>query len=112
MRLLARFPRLAAWVMALALVGMGTLCALQGLRALDPGVPSRLEHVHGIIVAMRAGDRFAMRVPGHTGNVWFRVANGAHISLAHVLRHLQEHAPTDVYYQDQQQGPPLAWIAD
>ncbi len=39
MGLLARFPRLAAWIMALALVSMGTLCAIQGLRALEPGAP-------------------------------------------------------------------------
>ena len=112
MGLLARYPRLAAWIMTLALVSVGTLCAIQGLRALEPVAPTHLDHAHGIIVAMQAGERFAMRVPGHAGNVWFQVARGAHISLAHILRHLQEHAPTDVYYQDQRQGMPLAWVAD
>lgn len=112
MGLFARFPRLAAWVIVLALLGMGTLCALQGLRMLEPDAPPRLEHVHGVIVAMRGDDEFAVRAPGHTGTIWFRVAHGAPISLAHVQRHLQEHAPTDVYYQDQQGDMPLAWIAD
>lgn len=112
MSLFARFPRLTAWVLVLALLGMGTLCALQGLRALDSSAPPRLDFVHGTIVAIQAPDRFAVRVSGHTGNIWFRVAHGAHISLAHIQRHLRERAPTDIYYQDQQQGMPLAWIAD
>lgn len=112
MGLLARFPRIAAWLVVLALVGMGTLCALQGLRALEPQTPERLEHVHGIVVAMRAGDQFAVRAPGHVGIIWFRIASGARISLAHLERHLQEHASTDVYYLDQGQDMPLAWVAD
>lgn len=112
MGLLARFPRLAAWVVVLALVSVGTLCALQGLRALEPGTPSHLDHIHGIVVAMQEGDRFAVRVPGHATMVWFRIAQGAPISLAHIERHMQEHAPTDVFYQDQQNGMPLAWVAD
>jgi hypothetical protein len=108
MGLLARFPRLAAWVVVLALVSMGTVCALQGLRALEPETPQRLDHIHGVVVAMQSGDRFAVRVPGHASAIWFRIAPGAHISLAHIQRHLQEHAPTDVYYQDRRQGTPLA----
>jgi hypothetical protein len=112
MGLLVRFPRLAAWMVVLVLVGVGTLGALQGLQALEPEIPSHLDHIHGTVVAMRAGDRFAVRVQDHTRMVWFRIAQGAPISLAHIQRHLQEHAPTDVYYQDQGKGLPLAWVAD
>lgn len=112
MGLLVRFPRLAAWVVVVALVGVGTLCALQGLRVLEPETPSHLDHMHGIVVAMQAGGRFAVRVPGHAKMVWFRIALGAPISLAHVERHMQEHAPTDVFYLDQPEGLPLAWVAD
>jgi len=53
-----------------------------------------------------------VRVPGHAKMVWFRIAQGAPISLAHIQRHMQEHAPTDVFYLDQPQGLPLAWVAD
>lgn len=116
MGLFARFPKLTAWVIVLAVVSVGTLCAVQGLRALEPGAPPYLSHVQGIVVAVQAGGAFAVRVPGHAGqpgnNLWFHVAHGAHISLAHLQRHLQEHAPTDVYYQSQRQGLPLAWVAD
>jgi len=119
MGLLARFPKFAAWVIVLLLVGVGTLCALRGLRALEPGAPPHLNHIQGIVVAVRAGGDFAVRVAdhagrtGHTGNtLWFHVAQGARVSLAHLQRHLQERAPTDVFYLDQRQGLPLAWIAD
>lgn len=116
MGLFARFPKLAAWVMVLALVGVGTLSAWQGLRALEPGAPSHLSHIQGVVVAVRAGGEFAVRVPSHSGHpgntLWFQVAHGARISLAHLQRHLRERAPTDVYYQDQRQGLSLAWVAD
>lgn len=119
MGLLARFPKLAAWVIVLLLVGVGTLCALRGLRALEPGAPPHLSHVQGIVIAVRTSGEFAVRVvghasrSGHAGNtLWFHVAQGARISLAHLQRHLQERAPTDVFYLDQRQGLPLAWVAD
>jgi hypothetical protein len=112
MRLLARFPTFTAWVVTLALIGVGTLATLQGLRALEPSAPSHLDHLHGVIVAIRAGDLFAIKVAGYTEPVWFRVAQGAPISFAHVLRHLHEQAPTDVYYLTESHGLPLAWIAD
>ena len=113
MRLLARFPSLTAWVVVLALIAVGTLAALQGLRALQPSAPGDLEHMHGVIVATRAGDMFGVEVSGHTKLVWFRVDQGAPISFAHILRHMREHAPTDIYYEEAQNGEmPLAWIAD
>jgi hypothetical protein len=108
----ARFPRVAAWLMTLALLGLTTVCALQGLRALEPGAPDHLDHVHGVITAMRGGGVFAVRVSGRPGVVWFRIARGAHISLAHLERHLHEQAATDVYYVDQPREPLLAWLAD
>lgn len=112
MMFLMRFPRVTAWIVTLALIGFATLGALQGLRALEPGAPQRMEHAHGIITAMRGTDDFAVRVPGHAEVVWFHIAQGAHVSCAHLLRHLRERAPTDIYYLDQQHGPQLAWIVD
>jgi hypothetical protein len=66
----------------------------------------------GIVPAMRGSDAFAARIPGHAGVVWFHIARGAHISLAHLQRHMREQAPTDIYYEAQRQGALLAWIAD
>lgn len=103
---------IAAWLLTLVLVGAGTLGALQGLRALEPSAPARLEYAHGVIVSIRGNDTFAVRESKRPGAVWFRIARGSHISLAHLRRHLSEQAPTDVFYQSQPQGPPLAWLAD
>lgn len=112
MTLPARYSQVAAWLMTLTLVAAMTLGALQGLRALEPGAPGQLDDAHGVIVAIVGNDTFAVRESEHASPVWFRIAHGAHISLTHLRRHLAEHAPTDVSYQNQRQGMPLAWLAD
>jgi hypothetical protein len=112
MGLVARFPRMSAWLMVLVILGATTLGTLQALHALEPAMPAHLERVHGIIVAIRAGEIFAVRVPGRTQLLWFRAAPDAPISMAHLWRHLHERAGTDIFYLDQGQGPLLAWIAD
>jgi hypothetical protein len=112
MREPARYSLVAAWLIVLVLVGIVTLGALQGLRALEPDAPTHLDHVHGVIVAIQGNDTFAVREPTHARPIWFRIARGAHISFAHLRRHFDEQAPTDVFYQNQRHGPPLAWLAD
>jgi hypothetical protein len=112
MRLLTRYPRLGAWIVVIVLVGAATLTALQGTRALEAPTPAHLSYIHGLIVAIRPGNEFGVRVAGHSAVMWFQVARGARVSLAHLQRHLHEGAPTDVYYQNQQRGLPLAWVAD
>jgi hypothetical protein len=112
MALFSRFPRLAAWIVSLALIGAGTYGGLLGLRALEPVLPAHLAHIHGVIVAVRMNGMFAVQVPGKASLLWFRPAPGAPISLAHLWRHVHERAGTDVFYQPQPQGVPLAWEAD
>lgn len=116
MRLLTRFPSLTAWIITLALIGAVTLAAVRGVEMLEPSIPTHLDHMHGEIVAMSAGGLFAVEEPGqasgHGKLIWFRVARGAHISLAHIQRHLHEHAPTDIYYETAAPGVLLAWVAD
>ena len=110
-----RWPRLAAWVVTLALVAAGTWGSLQGVRLLQPappGTPRGLEAAHGLIVAIRRDESFAVRVAGRSALLWLRPARGASISLAHLWRHLREHAPTDVIYQVVRGGVPIAWSAD
>jgi len=116
MSLIARFPRLAAWIVSLALVTAGTWGGIFGLHALEPELPAHLAHVHGLVVAIRANSWFAVQVLGHAGVIWFKPAPGASISMEHLWRHLRERAATDVYYQMPQQfqvqGVWLAWDAD
>ena len=110
----AHYPRLAAWVVLLALIGVGTFGGVLGLRALEPVVPANLTHVHGIVVVVESNGKFAVQTPEHNSPLWFIVAPGAPISLDHLRRHLHERAATDVYYQAQnrQRGLFLAWKAD
>jgi hypothetical protein len=111
-RLIARFPRIAAWVVACALVGAVTAEALVGLGLTQAATPQHCEHAHGVVVAMRATGQFALRVAGRPGLLWLQPAIGAPISLAHVWRHLREHAATDVIYSEQPHGVLIAWSAD
>ena len=108
----ARWPRLAAWLVVLALVGVTTVAGLWAMRQLAPVAPRGAEHVEGVVVAMRQDGAFALRVPGHAGVLWLRPAPGAPISLEHLWRHMREHAETDVTYQSERQGMSLAWSAD
>jgi hypothetical protein len=110
-----RWPRIAAWVVTLALVAAGTWGSLQGLRLLQPVPPVAargMEVAHGLIVTIRHDDTFAVRLPGRRALLWLRPARGAPISMDHLWRHLHERAPTDVVYQMTRQGLPLAWSAD
>lgn len=110
-----RMPRLAAWLVTLVLVAAGTWGCLQGVQVLQSapaGDQSQMGHAHGLIVAIRPDESFAIRVPGQRGVLWVRPAPGAPISMDHLWRHLHERAPTDVVYQPVRKGLPLAWIAD
>jgi hypothetical protein len=112
MTLIARYPRIAAWVISLALIAALTLGGIQALRALEPQVPASLAHMHGVIVAVHQDSVFGVRAQGQTKTHWFRPAPGAPISMQHLLRHLHERAATDIYYQARSQGVWLAWEAD
>jgi hypothetical protein len=112
MALLLRFPRFTAWLVATLLVGGATSGAALGLHALATLAPVPLRHVQGLIVAVQGSDEFALSVPGRPGVEWFRVAPGAHVSMAHLRRHERERAATDVIYEAVGRGMPLAWTAD
>jgi len=104
MSVIARYPRVGAWLVAMALIGTGTAAGLLGLRVLQPAMPTGMEHVHGVVVAVEANGIFALQVAGHAGWLWFRPAPGAPISLAHLRRHLRERAATDVWYAEAPMG--------
>jgi hypothetical protein len=112
--MIARFPRLAAWLTAVVLIAITTAGSLMGLRLLPPPAPAAASahHVHGLIVAIHDGHEFALEVPGQRGMEWFHIAPGAPISVAHLWRHLHERAPTDVTYQVENSGMLVAMSAD
>jgi len=113
MKLHARFPRFTAWLVVAALIGTTTIAAVAALHTLGSSTSLQLHHAHGVITAIQGNDEFALEVPGRPDVEWFRVAPGAHISMAHLWRHLHERAATDVLYQVAAgPGMPLAWTAD
>jgi hypothetical protein len=112
MGLIARFPHLSAWIVCCALIGTVTVEALLGLALGGQSLPANVDHVHGLIVAVRPTGVFALRVEGHAEVLWFQSAAGARISLAHLWRHLRERAGTDVVYQSLRPGILVAWSAD
>jgi ferredoxin-NADP reductase len=105
-----------AWLVALVLVGAGTRASIAGLRALAPPLPPAMGagyvHEQGEVVALGSHGMFAVRVPGRTAMLWLQPAPGAHISMAHLRRHLTERAPTDVLYRVGPHGSLLAVAAD
>lgn len=110
--MIARFPRLAAWVTAVALIGLSTAGSVLGLRALPSAQPSNYQHAHGLVVAIRGEREFALEVPGHAGMEWFEIAPGTRISMAHLWRHLHERAPTDITFEVEGTGMLMAQSAD
>lgn len=110
----AHYPRLAAWVVSLALIGIATFGGVLGLRALTPALPANLAHAQGVVVMVENNGTFAVKVPEFNSPLWFRIVNGAPISLDHLRRHQRERATTDVYYQNniRQRGMFPAWEAD
>lgn len=110
--MISRFPRLASWVTAVALIGLTTAGPLLGLRALPLAQPGSYRHIEGHIVAIRGEREFALEVPGHSGMEWFEIASGTPISMAHLWRHLHERAPTDVIYEVEGAGKLMAMSAD
>jgi hypothetical protein len=113
MTALARHPRLAAWVIVLALIALLALRGAKALPLLEPPAPAGLAHIQGVIIAVHPDSVFGVQIPGQSKPQWFRPAPGAPISLDHLLRHLHERATTDIAYQPGQTHPIwLAWQAD
>lgn len=110
--MLTRFPRTMAWLVTLLVIGLATSATILGIHTLSLSSAAERHHAHGVIVAIKGDDRFALKVAGHPGVEWFRPAPGAPISMAHLWRHLHEGAATDVTYQMAGSGMMLAWSAD
>src|SRR5262249_16009688 len=110
-RLVVRFPQLAAWIVCLVLLAAVTLEVTAGVVLGGPAEARRAEHVHGVVVAVQPNGDFALHIGGQEGTLWFHLAAGSAISLAHLRRHLVEHAETDVVYCVDAGGALQAWSA-
>ncbi len=97
------FPRIAAAICVLLLIGSLAVVAVGGVALLGPMFAhgDDVAHAQGKIVAIGPGMNFMLQTA--TGQrLNFQCSNQCRASLGHMQRHLREHALTDVYYI---QGP-------
>ena len=93
------FPRVAAALFVLLLVGMLAAACIGGLALFGPMLThgNNVEHADGKIVSIGPGRNFVLEtesgMPLH-----FKCGSQCHASLLHIQRHLRESAHTDVYY--------------
>lgn len=107
------FPRITAAACVLLLVGSLFLLCI-GLLA-HSGVSARqgahVEALSGTIVAIESGRDFVLETASGK-DVYFHCSSLCHASLAHLWRHLREHAMTDVYYRQSATNSLLALDVD
>ena len=93
------FPRLAAAIFVLALIGMLAAVCVGGLILFGPMLThaNNVEHADGKIISVGPGRDFVLKTA--TGMaLHFQCSGSCHASLPHMQRHLHEGAHTDVYY--------------
>lgn len=104
-------PYALAWVLCIALIASISAPILYGLQQTSTGAITTWSHLHGVIVQIKS-DTFALRVSGQKNLMWFRMIPDSPISMAHLERHLKEHAATDVVYAPQPQAGGMYWAWD
>ncbi len=93
------FPRLAAALVVVALIGSIALACVGVVASFGPTLAhgSDVEHAAGTIITIGPGKEFVLlTATGQRLSFW--CANQCRASLGHMQRHLREHAHTDVYY--------------
>lgn len=93
------FPRVAAAICILVLIGSLALVCIGGIALIGPLFTQghAATHTGGKIVSIGPGRDFVLETA--TGqDLHFQCAEQCRASLGHMQRHLREHASTDVYY--------------
>lgn len=93
-------PRFRAVCCVVLLIGALSLAGILGIAWLGPllGHGSNVDHAAGTIVSpVGPGRSFVLKTA--SGQILhFQCGSGCRASLAHLQRHFNEHAHTDVYY--------------
>lgn len=100
--MLSSFPRIAAALFVIVLIGSLSLVCVGGIALLGPSFDhgDNAEHMNGKIVSIGPGMDFVLQTA--TGRrIFFQCSDACHASLGHMQRHMREHAATDVYYIQQ-----------
>jgi len=97
------FPRIAAAICLLLLIGSLSLAAVGGVALIGPMFThgNNAAHADGKIISIGPGKDFVL-VTSNGHHIFFQCMDQCLASLAHMQRHLREHALTDVYFI---QGP-------
>lgn len=93
------FPRLWAAFCVVLLIGALSLSCILGVAWVGPALShgANVEHAAGQIIALGPGKDFTLLTA--TGqHLVFQCGMECRASLAHMQRHMGEHAHTDVYY--------------
>ena len=93
------FPRIRAAIFVLLLIGSFVLLSVSAVAHIGPTLTHGpdVEHGDGTIVAIDPNMAFVLRTA--TGQkIYFQCDSRCRNGMAHMLRHLHEHAHTDVYY--------------
>ncbi len=95
------FPRIAAAIFVLLLIGTLSLLCIAPVALAGPGLTysSNLEHADGQIIDIEPGMNFVLKT-GSGHNLHFQCTGPCRTMLGHMQRHKIENAHTDVYYED------------
>jgi hypothetical protein len=97
------FPRIAAAIFVLLLIGTLALACVGGVALIGPMFAHGDDEAHAVgkIVSIGPGRNFVLDTTSGQ-QMAFQCMDQCRASLEHMQRHLREHAHTDVYYI---QGP-------
>ncbi|MEO6892136.1 MAG: hypothetical protein ABI456_20945 [Ktedonobacteraceae bacterium] len=95
------FPRMAAAIFVLLLIGTLSLLCISPVALAGPGLTysSNLEHADGKIIDIEPGMSFVLKT-GSGRSLYFQCAGPCRTLLGHMQRHELENAHTDVYYEE------------
>ncbi|HLI09270.1 MAG TPA: hypothetical protein VKV40_22100 [Ktedonobacteraceae bacterium] len=93
------FSRIAAFFFVFALIGSIALAAVGAVSVVGPMLAhgDNVEHADGKIIKIGPGKDFVLATESGE-QLHFQCGDQCRASLAHMQRHLREHAHTDVYY--------------
>ena len=96
------FPRIAAAFTLVVLLTLIVVVAILGTQSTGIQIThgNMVEHKHGIILAKASDNSLTFKTD--SGQIMHFICNGRCLNqLEHMQRHIQEHAPTDVYYKQE-----------
>ncbi len=107
------FSRIAAMCFVFVLIGSLALAGVGAVAVIGPALAhgTQVEHEDGNIIQIGPGTDFVLATASGQ-RLRFQCGSQCRASLAHLQRHLREHAHTDVYYMHGPGGSLVALDVD